>query len=93
MALVPCGKDCYIDTDDLEQPEYYYYCKAKDLAEEARKRFGQTDSRDDLRHWNQCRFVAMDILTGKLTAEEAVEKCEWLRDDEEVGDAGSEINS
>ena len=29
MALVLVDKDTYIDTDELEQPEYYYYCKVK----------------------------------------------------------------
>ena len=32
MSLVKVGKDVYIDTDDLEQPEYYYYRKALGLA-------------------------------------------------------------
>lgn len=31
MALVPCGKDQCFDTDDLEQAEYHYYCKARKL--------------------------------------------------------------
>lgn len=34
MALVRCGKDTYIDTDDLEQAEYHYYCKAKRLGKD-----------------------------------------------------------
>lgn len=32
MALVYTGVE-YVDTDDLDQPEYHYYRKAKDLDE------------------------------------------------------------
>jgi hypothetical protein len=31
MALVSIGNGVSIDTDDLEQAEYHYYCKAKSL--------------------------------------------------------------
>lgn len=31
MALVPIGNNMSIDTDDLEQAEYHYYCKAKTI--------------------------------------------------------------
>ena len=31
MALVSVGKGLYRDTDELEQAEYYYYCKARKL--------------------------------------------------------------
>ncbi len=31
MAMIPVGEDVYIDTDDLEQPEYYYFRKAQSL--------------------------------------------------------------
>lgn len=31
MALVYTSFGSYVDTDDLDQPEYHYYRKAKDL--------------------------------------------------------------
>ena len=32
MAMIPVGEDVYIDTDDLEQPEYHYFRKAQSLS-------------------------------------------------------------
>lgn len=31
MAMIKICADTFIDTDDLEQAEYHYYCKAKAL--------------------------------------------------------------
>ena len=31
MAMIPVGNNVYIDTDDLEQPEYHYFRKAQRL--------------------------------------------------------------
>ena len=31
MALISIGNGVSVDTDDLEQSEYHYYCKAKSL--------------------------------------------------------------
>lgn len=76
MALVPCGytKDGYgrlvmysIDTDDLDDAEYHYYCKARDLSNKVKG----------------ASKVAKDILTGVLKANdiEGNPKFDWLTDD------------
>lgn len=76
MALVPCGytKDEYgrpvmysIDTDDLDDAEYYYYCRAKKLSGKVSK----------------ASKVARMLLLGELKATdiEGNHEYDWLTDD------------
>ena len=77
MSLVKVGKDIYIDTDDLEQPEYYYY----------RKVLGLANSLPHILEHNHQRIhymaVARKILSGYLSAYEIETdpSYEWLRDE------------
>lgn len=77
MSLVEFRKDKYIDTDDLAQPEYYYYRKALGLA----------NSLPYILEHNHQRIhyeaVARMILRGYLSAYEIETdpNYEWLRDE------------
>lgn len=75
MALIPCGytKDEYgrtvaysIDTDDLDDAEYHYYCKARDLRNKVAGALK----------------TAREILLGELRASEIEHnpKYSWLAD-------------
>ena len=73
MALVPIGHDTYIDTDDLDQPEYHYYCKAKNMkANDLQEKGIDADPFSTARR----------ILLGRLTADEIERNPEykWLAD-------------
>lgn len=77
MSLIKIGKDIYIDTDDLEQPEYYYYRKAIGLANSLPRILEHNHQR------NHYMAVARMILRGYLFAYEIETdpNYEWLRDE------------
>lgn len=45
---------CYVDTDDLDQLSYYYYCRAKSIS----------------RKHSKAGVIASRILRGRLTGED-----------------------
>ena len=77
MSLVKFRKDKYIDTDDLAQPEYYYYRKALGLANSLPYIVEHNHQR------NHYMAVARKILRGHLSAceIETDPNYEWLRDE------------
>ena len=73
MSLVPIGGNEFIDTDDLDQPEYHYYCKAKGM-----KRSDLLDRGIDA----DPQRTARAILLGRLDADtiERDPEYSWLAD-------------
>lgn len=76
MSLVPIGKDTHIDTDDLDNQEYHYYCKAKNLEESL------PYNDENYQTVNKYRLLKYSILCGRLSAYEIETnpKYEWFRD-------------
>ena len=77
MSLVEVGEGVYSDTDDLEQPEYYYYRKALGLANSLPYILEHNHQR------NHYMEVARKILRDHLSAceIETDPNYEWLRDE------------
>lgn len=80
MSLVEFRKDKYIDTDDLAQPEYYYYRKALGLANSLSLSSNILEYNHQMNHYVA---VARMILRGYLSAHEIETdpNYEWLRDE------------
>ena len=75
MSLVRIKKNTFVDTDDLDNPEYHYYCRVKDMIERL------PYNNENYRFINKCRGIKRAILCGELSAHEIETnpKYEWLR--------------
>lgn len=77
MCLVEINNGVFIDTDDLDNPEYYYYREAERLEKSLPYNKG-----DNYKICNKYRSIKYAILNGRISAYdiESNERYKWFLD-------------